>query len=72
MRRAFPDSLDSLLICRSSGMSIEHALRKVAQEIGVQSVPLAEELQLTTAELAFLPDRRQALENFATRTGLDP
>ena len=71
MRRAFPDSLDLLLICVESGMSIEHALRKVAQEIGVQSVPLAEELQLTTAELAFLPDRRMALENFALRTGLD-
>ena len=72
MRRAFPDSLDLLLICVESGMSIEHALRKVAVEIGSQSVPMAEELQLTTAEMSFLPDRRQALENFALRTGLEP
>ena len=71
MRRAFPDALDLLLICVESGMSIEQALRKVAVEIGAQSVPLAEELQLTTAELSFLPERRQALENFAARTGLD-
>jgi hypothetical protein len=34
-------------------------------------VPLAEELSLTTAELSFLPDRRQAYENLANRTGLD-
>ena len=71
IRRAFPDSLDLLLICVESGMSIEHALRKVAQEIGSQSVPLAEELHLTTAEMAFLPDRRSALENLALRTGLE-
>lgn len=71
MKRAFPDSLDLLLICVESGMSIEHALRKVAQEIGQQSVPLAEELHLTTAEMAYLPDRRTALENLGLRTGLD-
>ncbi len=71
MRRAFPDALDLLLICVESGMSIEHAFRKVSQEIGSASVPLAEELTLTTAELSFLPDRRIAYENFGLRTGLD-
>ena len=71
MRRAFPDSLDLLLICVESGMSIEHAFRRVSLEIGSQSVPLAEELTLTMAELSFLPDRRTAYENFGIRTGLD-
>jgi tight adherence protein C len=71
MRRAFPDALDLLLICVESGISIEHAFRKVSQEIGVQSIPLAEEFTLATAELSFLPDRRSAYENFALRTGLD-
>jgi tight adherence protein C len=71
MRRAFPDTLDLLLICVESGMSIEMAFRKVSQEIGAQSVPMAEELTLTTAELSFLPDRRAAFENFANRAGLD-
>ncbi|MBX9741310.1 MAG: type II secretion system F family protein [Beijerinckiaceae bacterium] len=71
MRRAFPDSLDLMLICVESGMSIEHAFRKVADEIGPQSIPLAEELTLTTAELSFLPDRRQAYENLGKRTGVD-
>ncbi|HWG05596.1 MAG TPA: type II secretion system F family protein [Beijerinckiaceae bacterium] len=71
MRRAFPDSLDLLLICVESGMSIEHAFRRVSQEIGSQSVPLAEELILTMAELSYLPDRRAAYENFGIRTGLD-
>jgi tight adherence protein C len=71
MGRAFPDALDLLLICVESGMAIEQAFRKVAQEIGLQSVPLAEELTLTMAELSFLPDRRTAFENLGLRTGLD-
>ncbi len=70
MRRAFPDALDLMLICVESGMSIEQAFRRVSQEIGSQSVPMAEELSLTTAELSFLQDRRLAFENLAARTGL--
>lgn len=68
---AFPDALDLLLICVESGMSIESALRRVAQEIAVQSVPLSEEMSLTMAELSYLPDRKQAYENFALRAGTD-
>ncbi|WNJ90419.1 type II secretion system F family protein [Bosea sp. 685] len=71
MRMAFPDALDLLLICVESGMSMEHACRKVAGEIGTQSVPLAEEFALCTAELAYLAERRQAYENLAQRTGLE-
>lgn len=71
IKRAFPDTLDLLLICVESGMSIEAALKKVGDEVGSQSVPLAEELTLTTAELSYLPDRRQAYDNLAKRTDLD-
>ncbi len=71
VRRAFPDALDLLLICVESGMSIESAFRKVSEEIGSQSIPLAEELTLTTAELSYLPDRRQAYDNLAQRTDLE-
>ena len=71
IKRAFPDTLDLLLICVEAGMSIEAAFRKVSNEVGTQSVALAEELTLTTAELSYLPDRRQAYENLAKRTNLD-
>jgi len=71
IKRAFPDALDLLLICVESGMSIEAAFRRVSGEIGSQSVPLAEELTLTTAELSYLQERRQAYENLAKRTNLD-
>jgi tight adherence protein C len=71
IKRAFPDALDLLLICVESGMSIEVAFRRVSQEIGTQSIPLAEEFTLTTAELSYLPDRRQAYENLAKRTDVE-
>lgn len=71
IRRAWPDALDLMLICVESGMSIEEAFRRVAEEIGSQSVPLAEELTLTTAELSYLGERRQAYENLTKRTGVD-
>ena len=65
---AFPDSLDLLLICVESGMSIEAAIMKVSQEVGGSSIELAEELTLLTAELSYLPERRQAYEGLAKRT----
>jgi tight adherence protein C len=71
IQRAWPDALDLLLICVESGMSVEAAFRRVAEEIGAQSVELAEELVLTNAELSFLQERRQAYDNLSSRTGLD-
>src|SRR6218665_243462 len=67
--RAFPDALDLMLICVESGMSIEASFQRVSSEIGTQSAELAEELALTTAELSYLPDRRQAFDNLARRCG---
>ena len=70
IKAAFPDALDMLLICVQSGMSVEASFGKVASEVGAQSLELAEELSLTTAELSYLQDRRMAFENLGRRTGL--
>ncbi|MBY0560904.1 type II secretion system F family protein [Hyphomicrobium sp.] len=70
IKQAWPDALDMLLICVQSGMSVEAGFAKVGKEIVTQSVELAEEMMLTTAELSYLQDRRQAYENLAKRTGL--
>jgi tight adherence protein C len=70
IKQAFPDALDMLLICVQSGMSVEVAFGKVGQEIASQSLELAEEMTLTTAELSYLQDRRHAYDNLAKRTGL--
>ena len=63
----FPDALDLLLICVESGMSVELAFARVAEEMGDSSVELAEEFSLTTAELSYLTSRRLAYENLARR-----
>jgi tight adherence protein C len=70
IKQSFPDALDMLLICVQSGMSIEAAFGKVAGEVGAQSLELAEEFSLTTAELSYLQERRQAYENLGKRTGI--
>jgi tight adherence protein C len=71
LERAFPNTLDLLLICAESGISIEHAVRKVSQEIGVESVSMAEEMGILAAEMSYLAERRTAFENLGLRTGLD-
>ena len=70
IKQSFPDALDMLLICVQAGMSIEAAFGKVSKEITTQSLELAEELSLTTAELSYLQDRRQAYDNLGKRTGI--
>lgn len=70
LKDAFPDALDMLLICVQSGMSVEAAFGKVSKELASQSLELAEEFSLTTAELSYLQDRRLAFENLGKRTGL--
>lgn len=66
----WPDALDLMLICIESGMSIEVAFAKVADELAAQSPELADELNLTVAELSYLQDRSQAFRNLGERTGL--
>ncbi len=71
LERAYPNTLDLVLICVESGMSIELAARKVSQEIGVESIAMAEEMGLLAAEMSYLAERRMAFENLGARTGLD-
>jgi tight adherence protein C len=70
LSRALPDALDLLVICAESGLSLDAALDRVANEIGGASAELAEELSLTSIELGFLPERRHALLNLNRRTDL--
>ncbi|HEX6118255.1 MAG TPA: type II secretion system F family protein [Dongiaceae bacterium] len=70
LQKAFPDTLDLIVICVESGMSIEASFNKVTDQMAESSPEMSEEMGLTSAELAFLSDRRQAFENLAERTGL--
>ncbi|CUH63680.1 Flp pilus assembly protein TadB [Thalassovita gelatinovora] len=71
IQAAWPDALDLMLICIESGYGIDAALMRLAEEIGMQSTELAEEISLTALELSYLQDRSQALDNLVDRTGLE-
>jgi tight adherence protein C len=68
--KVFPDALDLLVICVEAGLSVEGAFDRVTREMTETAPTLAQELGLTSAELAFLGDRSKAYQNFADRTGL--
>lgn len=70
LSKGLPDALDLLVICAESGLALDVALERVANEIGSANPELAEELELTGIELGFLPERRQALLNLNRRTNL--
>ncbi len=68
IRKGLPDALDLMVICAEAGLSLDAILKRVAEEFGTSCPELADELQITSLELGFLPDRRQALLNFSART----
>jgi len=70
LRKQLPDGLDLLVICTESGLSLDAAFSRVARELGFSAPHLADEIGLTSVELGFLPNRRQALQNLAKRTEL--
>ncbi len=67
---AFPDAIDLMVVCIEAGLSLDMALQRAAQEIGLRSPALADELQLVGIELRIGSTRERALRNLAARTGV--
>lgn len=70
LQRTIPDGLDLLVVCTEAGLSMDAAFNRVATELAPAAPELADELSLTSVELNFLPDRRQALVNLGKRTDI--
>jgi tight adherence protein C len=66
-----PDALDLLTVCVEAGLSLERAFVKVAGEIHIKSVTLAQELQLVLIEMRAGFSKERALRNFALRSGVN-
>ncbi len=71
IRKGLPDALDLLVICAEAGLTVDAAFARVARELGRAYPELGEEFSLTSIELGFLTERRQAFENLAMRIDLD-
>lgn len=67
----FPDAADLMLVSVEAGLGLDAALSKVAEEIRMKSLALAEELHLTNLELRAGATREQSLHNLAQRTGIE-
>jgi tight adherence protein C len=68
--RSFPDGLDLMVVCVESGLALDAAINRVADELGGAHPLFAKELGKTRLELALLNNRSQALMNFANRVDL--
>lgn len=67
----FPDAADLMLVCIEAGLGLDAGLTKVAEEIQIKSVALAEELHLTNLEMRAGGTREKSLKNLALRTGIE-
>jgi tight adherence protein C len=70
LRKQLPDGLDLLVICAEAGLGLDAAFSRVSKEMVKSSPELADEVGLTSIELSFLPERRQALQNMTERTDM--
>lgn len=70
IQRQLPDILDMMVTCTEAGLSLDTTLKRASAEFVNSAPELADELALTSVELEFLPDRNQALVNFADRVAL--
>ena len=71
IRKGLPDALDLLVICAEAGLTVDAAFNRVAKELGRAYPELGDEFALTSIELSFLTERRQAFENLAYRVDLE-
>jgi tight adherence protein C len=71
IRKGLPDALDLLVICAEAGLTVDAAFSRVSRELGRAYPELGEEFALTSIELGFLTERRQAFENLAYRVNLE-
>lgn len=71
LRRSVMDFMDLFLICIEAGFSNDKALTRVNAELRLLHPELTEQVNVLITELSILPERRQAWENFAERTGVE-
>lgn len=71
LRAAFPDALDLMVVCVESGLALPLSIERVAEEMAVSQVELAEELALVNAQIRAGITSTEALKQLAVRTGLE-
>ncbi len=71
VRRGLPDILDLLVVSVESGLALDAAIKRVGEEMAIVHPDLSEEFRIATMEGQMGIPRMEALNNMATRIGLD-
>jgi tight adherence protein C len=66
-----PDALDLMVVCVESGLGLDAAMRKVAEEMGDHAKVLCEEIGLANLQLQMGRPKREVLHDLGVRTGVD-
>lgn len=70
IRMGLPDALDLMVISVESGLALDAAIQRVANEFAMIHPALSEELSIATHETTMGVPRAEALESLAIRTGV--
>jgi tight adherence protein C len=71
IRLGLPESLDLLVICSEAGLSLDHSLLRVSQEMKLSQPEVADEFGLMMLEQKAGRPRDEALKGLADRTDID-
>ncbi len=71
IKMALPDALDLLVVCVESGLGLDAALLRIANEMQESGPELSEELTLLNLEIKAGKPREECFRNFGLRTGCD-
>jgi tight adherence protein C len=64
-----PDMLDLLVVCVEGGLSIDAAMKKISDEMGISNKTLSQELQIACTAIRLGQTREEALHDLGERTG---
>jgi tight adherence protein C len=71
IQNGLPDALDLFIVCMEAGSSLDQAITKASDELGITHPALTQELQFVTTEIRAGKPRLEAFKNLAKRTGVD-
>jgi tight adherence protein C len=68
---SMPDCLDLMVVCVEAGLGLDHAMRKVADEMAESNPVLSYEISLTNMHLQMGRTREESLQDLSTRNGAE-
>jgi tight adherence protein C len=68
---AMPDALDLMVVCVEAGLGLDHAMRKVTEEMKKSAPVIADEFGLCNLHMQMGRSRGQVLQELGQRSGVD-